>query len=97
MYLDRRHAVLQSFRGKLFNAERDDGVLRKNIAEKIAGSGLAYEDLQRVFTQYGKEGLIAILRRPPTSISSSSTSPRVTRTGRILAVILKHFQDNIQL
>ena len=29
VYLDRRNGVLQSFRGKLFNAERDDGVLRK--------------------------------------------------------------------
>ena len=47
-YLDGRHKLLQSFRGKLYNPERNDGAITKNIAEKIAGSGLAYEDLKNV-------------------------------------------------
>ena len=82
VYLDGRHKKLQSFRGKLFDAERNDGVIKKNIAEQIAGSGLAYEDLMRVYSRYGKEGLTAILSRPP---SCSKSSPQVSRTGRILA------------
>lgn len=49
VYLDGRHKKLQSFRGKLFDAERNDGVIKKSIAEKIAASGLAYEDLMRVY------------------------------------------------
>ena len=88
-YLDGRHKILQSFRGKLYNPERNDGAIKKSIAEKIARSGLAYEDLKNVYSRYGKEGVIAILSRPP---SCATTSPRVTRTGRILAAIVAHFQ-----
>ncbi|KAK2566044.1 hypothetical protein P5673_010370 [Acropora cervicornis] len=47
-YLDGRHKILQSFRGKLYNPERNDGAITKSIAEKIAGSGLAYEDLKNL-------------------------------------------------
>ena len=90
VYLDSRHRILQSFRSKLYNPERNDGAITKSIAEKIAGSGLAYEDLKNVFSRYGKEGVLAILSRPPSC--STSRSPRVTRTGRILAAIIAHFQ-----
>ena len=94
-YLDGRHKILQSFRGKLYNPERNDGaidgaIFSASIAEKIAGRGLAYEDLKNVYSRYGKEGVIAILSRPPSC--ATSTSPRVTRTGRILAAIVAHFQ-----
>ena len=64
------------------------------MAEKIAGSGLSYNDLERLFRQFGTEELIAILLRPLTS--SSSPTPRVTRTGRILASVVKHFQESTQ-
>ena len=89
-YLDGRHQILQSFRGKLYNPERNDGFITKTIAEKIAGSGLGYEDLKNVYSRYGKYGVIAILSRPPSS--ATSTQPRVTRTGRISAAIVAHFQ-----
>ena len=89
-YLDGRHKILQSLRGKLYNPERNDGAITKSIAEKIAGSGLAYEDLKNVYSRYGKEGVIAILSRPPSC--ATSRSPRVTRTSRILAAIVAHFQ-----
>ena len=58
-YLDGRHKILQSFRGKLYNPERNDSAITKSIAEKIAGSGLAYEDLKNVYNRYGKEGVWA--------------------------------------
>ena len=61
------------------------------MVEKIAGSGLAYEDLMSVYSRYGKQGIIAILSRPPSC--STSSSPRVTRTGRILAAVVACFQD----
>ena len=60
-HLDGRHKILQSFRGKLYNPERNDGAITKSIAEKIAGSCLAYEDLKNVHCRYGKEGFIAVL------------------------------------
>ena len=82
-YLDGRHKILQSFRGKLYNPERNDGAITKSIAEKIAGSGLAYEDLKNLYNRYGKEGVIAILSRPPSC---------ATRTRRILSAIVGHFQ-----
>ena len=44
--------------------------LKKNMVEKISVSGLAFDDLKMVhskYVKYGKEGLIAILSKPPTS------------------------------
>ena len=90
IYLDARHENLLSLRGKLYYTESDNGTVKKNIAEKIAGSGLKYEDLRQLHSRYGKEGLLAILSRPPSCCSSNT--PRVTRTARILAAIISHFQ-----
>jgi len=63
---------LQSFRGKPYNPERNDGAITKSIAEEIAGSGLAYEDLKNVYSHYRQEGVIAILSRPPSCATSRS-------------------------
>ena len=78
-YLDGWHKILQSFRGKLYNPERNDSTITKNIAEKIAGSGFAYGNLKNVHKQGGQEGVIAILSRMPSCPTSTST--RVTHTG----------------
>ena len=43
------------------------------------------------FTRFGKRGLVAILSNPPTT--SSANTPRVIRTKRILAAIVKHFEE----
>lgn len=91
-YLDRRHIIEQSFHGKLYHPHRKDGPVTKNMVEKIAGSGLAYDDLTRLFSRYGKEGLVAIFSKPPSS--SSSSSARVTRNGRILAAVVQHFHKH---
>jgi len=63
------------------------------MVEKIYGSGLAFEDLKTVYRKFGK-GLIAILSKPPSS--SASPSPRVTTTTRILATVVKYFEENIR-
>ena len=86
--LDHRHNIMQSFDGNLYHP-RSNGPLTKNMVEKIAGSGLSYEDLKRTFIKYGKEGIEAILSKPPTCLSANSKAPRVTRTSRILAVIVQ--------
>ena len=88
-YLDRRHNNMQTFNEIVFDPRTKNGFLKKNIVEKVAGSGLTYSDLSEVFDKYGKDGLIAILSKPPSNALQSS--PRVTRTARILAAIVDHF------
>ncbi|CAB4021564.1 Hypothetical predicted protein [Paramuricea clavata] len=61
------------------------------MTEKIAGSGLNFDDLRRVFAEFGKKGFFAILSKPPTS-HQQSTKPRVTKTPRILSSILTYFE-----
>ena len=88
IYLDRRHILMQTFKGNLYHPQ----YLKKNMIEKISGSGLAFQDLQRVYSRFGKEGLIATLSQPPSS--SPLQSPRVTTTARILATIVKYFEEH---
>ena len=33
---------------------------------KISGSGLTYKDLQNVYSKHGRNGLVAILLKPPS-------------------------------
>ena len=88
-YLDHRHLLMQSFKDNLYHPQ----YLKKNMVEKISGSGLSFDDLKMVYSKYGREGLIAILSKQPTS--SSSASPRVSNTPRILATIVKYFEEKI--
>ena len=93
LYLDRLHELLQTFRNKLLmKAMKTVQLLLKSMAQNIAGGGLSYNDLRNLYTTLGKRGIVAILSNPP-SISSSKT-PRVTRTRRLLAAIIKHFDQN---
>ena len=88
-YLDRRHHNMETFNEIMFDPRTKNGLIKKNVAEKIAGSGLTYSDLHEVFDKHGKDGLIAILSKPPSNALQSS--PKVTRTARILAAIADHF------
>jgi len=54
---------MQSFKDNLHHPQ----YLKKNMVEKISGSGLSFDDLKMVYSKYGREGLIAILSKPPTS------------------------------
>ena len=58
---------------------------------KIAGSGLSYSHLKELYLKFGTKGLLAILSMPPSQ--STATTPRVTRTKRILDAIANHFQE----
>ena len=62
-YLDRRHNIVQAFEGKLYDPATNKGPLTKNMVKKIAGSGLTYEDLKKMYIKYGEVGLIAILSK----------------------------------
>ena len=90
-YLDNRHQRLLSFRGKLYNPGHADSPIKQSIAEKIAGSGLRYEDMNNLYQRFGRKGLVCILTRPP--LSSRASLPRVTNTTRIVSAILKHFEE----
>lgn len=90
-YLDDRHNRLLSFKGKLLNPGHQDSPVKQNIAEKMAGSGLEYEDLKNLFNRFGRKGLVCILSQPP--LSARSSAPRVTRTKRIVLAIVKHFEE----
>jgi hypothetical protein len=90
-YLDKRHELLQTLKGKLYIDAGNDGAISTSMAEKIAGSGLNFFDLQRVFAEFGKKGLFAGVSKPPTS-HQQSTKPRVTKTPRILSSILTYFE-----
>ncbi|CAB3983115.1 exonuclease R569 [Paramuricea clavata] len=99
-YLDHRHNLVQSFQGKLFNTNaHNPSVITKGMVEKIAGSGLSYTDLEKTYRKFGQDGLFALLSKPPSSASTSApkTTPRVTRTDRILAAIVQHFKDTVQI
>jgi predicted secreted acid phosphatase len=47
-FLDRRYQNMQTFNEIMFNPRTNNGFLKKNIAEKIAGAGLTYKDLNDV-------------------------------------------------
>lgn len=93
-FLDQRYQLLQTMKYKLYSeAASDQAPITKSMGEKIAGSGLSYHDLKQLFVEHGKKALITVLSKPPTA--SQTTKPRVTRTLRILASILKHFEHTL--
>ena len=91
-YLDHRHALLQTFRGKLFHPTDASFPVKQQIVEKIAGSGLSYQDLRNIIDKFGEKALIGVLSLPPSTSSPENKSPRVTKTTRILASIVQHFK-----
>ena len=56
----------------------NEAPITKSMAEKIAGSGLLYDDLQHLYANHGKKALIAVLSKPPST--SDNDKPRVTKT-----------------
>lgn len=90
-YLDRRHEILQTFSGRLFDPRDDNGAIKLSMAQKIAGSELSYSHLKELYLKFGTKGLLANLSMPPSQ--STATKPRVTRTKRILDAIANHFQE----
>ena len=89
-YLDKRYELLQTMKFKLYSEVRSDQApITKSMAENIAGSGLSYADLEKLFEQHGRKALVAVLSKPPTV---SRNNKPVTKTPRILAPIVQHFK-----
>ena len=60
----------------------------KSMLEKIAGSGLTYQNLQVAFRRGGAEGLRLVLTE-----QTESGKARVTTNRRVLDYICSHFES----
>ena len=69
-FLDERFERMQTFRSKLYHPQTDDAPVKQRVIQKIAESGLAYHDLEKLFSTAGKEGLVAVLSKAPTASKS---------------------------
>ena len=87
-FLDERFERVQTFRSKLYHPQ-----VKQRVIQKIAESGLAYHDLENLFSTAGKKGLVAVLSKAPTA-SKSTRSPRGTNKAAILSKIIHHFEKN---
>ena len=83
---------MQTFKNKLYHPQSDNGAVKQRVLQKIAESGLAYHDLENLFRKAGKEGLVAVLSKAPTT-SKSTRSPRGTNKAAILSKIIDHFES----
>ena len=86
---DRCYVRLQTFSGNDYDPVKDKGIIKKAMANKIAGSEIAYQDLHGLFRQAGRKGIIAILSMPQSTVRSPK--PRITRNRRILNAICSFF------
>ena len=98
-FLDKKHDILQTFVGNLFCPNSAESAISKTIADKIAGSGLSYENLSSVYQTFGDAGIVGILsgphncQRQPQCSRSGDKAPRITNNKRILKSILIYFQS----
>ena len=59
LYLDQRLELLLS--DNLLNVT-DTGPIKRSMAQSIADSGLSYDDLHKLYTRFGKRGLVESTR-----------------------------------
>ena len=88
---------LTSMEGKLYQPGRSKGtrgVITESMAEKIAASGLKYQDLKKTYRRCGREGLERLLKAPlPPKEGERQAKPRVTRCQRIIEAIVTYFEQ----
>ena len=65
------------------------------MAQKIAGSGLSYDDLFTLYSKFGKAGVIAVLSMEPTT-SHENKQIRVTKNKKVLANIVAYLKSNAE-
>ena len=89
MYLDERFVRMQTFKNNLFS-QSGNGLIKQSLIQKLAESGLSYQDLHHLYSTGGKEALVAVLSRAPTRANRST--PRGTKEPATLAKIIHHFE-----
>ena len=92
-YLDRRHRLLQTFIGNLHRPNDASSPITHGMAQKLAGSGLSYDNLLTLYTKYGEAGIVAVLSMAPTT--SHDGRPRITKNRRILGSIVEYLKSNV--
>jgi hypothetical protein len=88
---------LLSMRGKLYRPRRPGGtkgIITECMAEKIAESGLNYQELKKKYRGCGREGLEALLKDPlPRKEGERQAKPRVTTRRNIIEAIVTYFEQ----
>ena len=80
---------LNSMKGKLFNnGEKSNLPISRYIALKIARSGISYEDMARIYKEYGPSGIALLLTSP-----SNGGAHRVTNDLKVVEAIAEHFHN----
>jgi len=91
--LDQSNDLVRSYQGNLYDHFNDQGPVKLGIIKKMTIQGISYQHLNRVYQQYGKRGLYAVLALPPsTSPTTSRPTARISKTSRIIASIIYHFE-----
>ncbi|KAK3728101.1 hypothetical protein QZH41_003916 [Actinostola sp. cb2023] len=91
--LDQSNDLVRSYQGNLYDHFNDQGPVKLGIIKKMTIQGISYQHLNRVYQQYGKIGLYAVLALPPsTSPTTSRPTARISKTSRIIASIIYHFE-----
>lgn len=81
---------LHTMKGKLFNYQDGPKLsLTRHTAAGLAKSGICYEDLARVYREYGANGIIELLSGP-----CSGREHRVTSNKATIDAIINHFQSS---
>lgn len=98
-FLERRLEIFPTFAGNLYCSESSNSPISKAMALKIAGSGLPYEDLRRLYQTFDDASVVEILarnhycqRQPKCSRSADKETMGDKPQYRILSNIILHFQ-----
>ena len=71
--------------------------MKKGLAKTLADSGIGYQHPRQLFEKHGKQGLLAILANPGTTLVVSSARRLVRGTDPVvLHRILNHFNRGLQ-
>ena len=90
--LNKIHLITNTLTFPMGKISLENNYKNQQMVEKIAGTGLSYQHLEDIFEKLGEKALIGVLSHPPASNATANKSPRVTKTKRILASIVEHFQ-----
>lgn len=81
---------LHTMKGKLFNYQDGPKLsLTRHTAAGLAKSGICYEDLARIYREYGANGITELLSRP-----CSGREHRVTSNKATIDAVIDHFQSS---
>lgn len=88
-YLTTSLSNLYTMKGKLFNYQNEPKIsITRPMAMKIAKSGIRYEDLARVYSEYGANGITELLGGP-----CSGREHRITSDKDTIDAVIEHFQS----